>query len=336
MSNIQFGGGGDDEFRMMVVEDSAVTSEFIEESKFLSQQQVYKELVHDSILRISNELYNDFVTDKSTSSIGQLHEVALRFIETNLIDSALNIAIVNAREALQSKTDSLFNINHLIVSDTTSYLIYQKENLLEKIKDDKIVISDLVFQLKAQSDAVISSVSALNGSISASGIPDGNEKFINEMYFRYRKEGINVITQEYSNILPVAIQCPSSGGPVVYKARILISLVNDSIEYNDGEVCRLLGIYRMQNVKNDIYINELKIIPNPTNGYAQLVFSGLIGNDFTVEIIDVLGRIVLSKSIGNVTNTCQLQLSGFENGLYSIKLSDRSGNHLTEKLIINK
>ncbi|MBL0095418.1 MAG: hypothetical protein IPP46_02190 [Bacteroidetes bacterium] len=263
MSNINLDGGGDEEFRMMVVEDSSVTSNFIEESKFLSQQQVYKELVHDSILRISNELYNDFVTDKSTSSIGQLHEVALRFIETNLIDSALNIAIVNAREALQSKTDSLFNINHLIVSDTTSYLIYQKENLLEKIKDDKIVISDLVFQLKAQSDAVISSVSALNGSISASGIPDGNEKFINEMYFRYRKEGINVITQEYSNILPVAIQCPSSGGPVVYKARILISLVNDSIEYNDGEVCRLLGIYRMQNVKNDIYINELKIIPNP-------------------------------------------------------------------------
>jgi hypothetical protein len=49
------------------------------------------------------------------------------------------------------------------------------------------------------------------------------------------------------NILQVAIQCPSSGGQSVHRARILIALVNDSMEYNDGNVCATMGIFRMAN-----------------------------------------------------------------------------------------
>lgn len=68
----------------------------------------------------------------------------------------------------------------------------------------------------------------------------------------------------------------------------------------------------MQNSKNDFNSKELKIFPNPSSGHAQLVFSGLTGNEFTVEVIDILGQIVLNKCIGNVTNTYLLQLSGLK------------------------
>lgn len=234
---------------MMVIEDSSVTSEFIEESKLLSKQQVYKELVKDSILRESNELYGDFVIEKSSTSIGELHQVESKIIESNLIDSTLRIAVINARGELQPKIDSLFKINQLIVSDTSSNLVFLKEILLEEIANDKIAISTLVQQLKTQSDAVLMSVSTLNSNISTLGIPDANEKLINEIYLRYRKEGIDVITQDYENILQVAIQCPSSGGPSVHKARIFIALVNDSIEYNDGDVCRILEFTKCRIVR---------------------------------------------------------------------------------------
>ena len=79
------------------------------------------------------------------------------------------------------------------------------------------------------------------------------------------------------NILQVAIQCPSSGGQSVHRARIFIAIVNDSIEYNDGNVCATMGIFRMANPngKNNL---EPKLIcfPNPASSSLQLTFDGSI------------------------------------------------------------
>ena len=67
-----------------------------------------------------------------------------------------------------------------------------------------------------------------------------------------------------------------------------------------------------------------------------MVFSGLTGNKFSLEIFDVFGRTVLNKSIAHVTNTCHLQLYDLKDGLYSLKLRDEMGSFLTGKLIITK
>ena len=133
-----------------------------------------------------------------------------------------------------------------------------------------------------------------------------------------------------------SVQCPYSGGPSVYQARALIRLINDTIDYNVDDVCGLLGIYRVQNVKSENSSKELKVIPNPSNGNVMLVFSGMIGNDIHLEINDVLRRRVIGRIISNLTNIYQLQLPDLQNGIYSLKLRDKQGNHLTEKIIITK
>ncbi len=330
-------GGGDEEFRMMVIEDSSITSEFIEESKIMAQQEVYNELLHDSVLRNSNELYSDFVTDKFTSSIGELHQVESKIKESILIDSALQASIIEVRGELQFKIDSLFNIIQLMISDTSSYLVFLKENLLEEVENDKIAISDLVQQLKTQSDAVVTSVSSLNSSISTLGIPDANEKLINEIYLRYRKEGIDVITQEYENILQVAIQCPSSGGSSVHRARIFIAQVNDSMEYNDGDVCATMGIFRMidPNGKN---ILEPKLIcfPNPASSSLQLLFNGLSGAEFNLEIHDSSGRLISSKKFTSVSGAYYLNTSSLSNGLFHLLVRDNTGKNVSSKFIVSR
>ncbi len=329
-------GGGDEEFRMMVIEDSSVTSEFIEESKIMAQQEVYNELLLDSVLRNSNLSYGDFVIDKSTSSIGELHQVESKIIESNLIDSTLRIAIINARSELQPKIDSLFSLNQLIISDTSSYLVFLKENLLDEMANDKIAISGLVQQLKTQSNAVVSPVSSLNNNISTLGIPDANEKFINEIYLRYRKEGVDIIIQEYENILQVAVQCPSSGGQSVHRARIFIAIVNDSIEYNDGNVCATMGIFRMANPngKNNL---EPKLIcfPNPASSSLQLIFDGLSGTEFNLEIHDSSGRLISSKKFIS-SGVYYLNTSSLSDGLFHILVRDNAGKNVSSKFIVSR
>lgn len=180
-------------------------------------------------------------------------------------------------------------------------------------------------------------ISGLNNSISTLGIPDANEKLINEIYLRYRKEGIDVITQEYENILQVAIQCPSSGGSSVHRARIFIAQVNDSMEYNDGDVCATMGIFRMidPNGKNNL---EPKLIcfPNPVSSSLQLLFSGLNGIEFNLEIHDSSGKLLLSKKFTSASGVYYLNTSSLSDGLFHLLIRDSKGENVSSKFIVSR
>ena len=138
------------------------------------------------------------------------------------------------------------------------------------------------------------------------------------------------------SILLVAIQCPYSGGAAVMSARAYLHLLNDTLEYDDEAICSAMGIYRIQNLQSGKNEKELMVIPNPSNGIVQLVYTGLSGNEITVEVYDVLGKLVFTKSILSSSNTIQLTLTNFNNGLYNLKLSDQYGKHLTEKILLYK
>ena len=130
-------------------------------------------------------------------------------------------------------------------------------------------------------------------------------------------------------ILQVAIQCPSSGGSSVHRARIFIAQVNDSMEYNDGDVCATLGIFRMadSNGKNNL---EPKLIcfPNPASYSLQLLFNGLNGTEFNLEIHDSSGRLISSKKFTSVSGACYLNTSSLSDGLFHILVRDSAGKNV--------
>lgn len=137
-------------------------------------------------------------------------------------------------------------------------------------------------------------------------------------------------------LLLVAIQCPYSGGAAVSSARAFIHLLNDTLEYDDDAICSVMGIFRMQSLQNGRKVNSLKVLPNPSSGINQLIFSGLNGHVLNVEIIDALGKLVFTKKIQSSSNSIQLNLNELSNGMYYVKLSDQDGVNLTEKILLNK
>ena len=138
-------------------------------------------------------------------------------------------------------------------------------------------------------------------------------------------------------ILQVAIQCPSSGGSSVHRARIFIAQVNDSMEYNDGDVCATLGIFRMadSNGKNNL---EPKLIcfPNPASYSLQLLFNGLNGTEFNLEIHDSSGRLISSKKFTSVSGAYYLNTSSLSNGLFHLLVRDNTGKNVSSKFIVSR
>lgn len=78
------------------------------------------------------------------------------------------------------------------------------------------------------------------------------------------------------------------------------------------------------------YSNSINIYPNPTKGEVSISINDKEIHNFSLEVSDIHGKIILKKEIQ--TNNLRLDLP---NGLYFLKLTDKE-NVYTKKLIINK
>lgn len=137
-------------------------------------------------------------------------------------------------------------------------------------------------------------------------------------------------------ILQVAIQCPSSGGPSVHRARIFIALVNESMEYNDGDVCATMGIFRMvdPNGKNNVE-PTLICFPNPASSSLQLLFNGLNGIEFNLEIHDSSGKLISSKKFTS-SGVYYLNTTFLSDGLFHLLVRDNTGKNVSSKFVVSK
>ncbi|MBI5540127.1 MAG: T9SS type A sorting domain-containing protein [Bacteroidia bacterium] len=82
-----------------------------------------------------------------------------------------------------------------------------------------------------------------------------------------------------------------------------------------------------------IYSNNSQIIvnvyPNPAKTNTSIEISGVISNELTIEVSDILGRPVYQNSFNNTKQTkINLNLSGFEKGIYFIKVNANNSSKI--------
>lgn len=153
-----------------------------------------------------------------------------------------------------------------------------------------------------------------------------------------------------ANIVSVGDNALSNG--VVYHAANYVEL-NPGFEAVFGaqfaaypEGCSANYVYRTEeqtpsiNQPNDedATVNLIKIangfaiIPNPSSSTIQIVMKDSNFTKITIATID--GKVVMNSSIDK-TNSAQLDISRYANGIYIINLTDEYGQLVTEKLIKN-
>ncbi len=73
--------------------------------------------------------------------------------------------------------------------------------------------------------------------------------------------------------------------------------------------------------------------PNPSNGNIRLKFNRSI-NELTINVFDIIGRVVYSLNSSETLNHIDLDLSTQSAGVYFIHLSDSRGNLTVERIFI--
>lgn len=98
---------------------------------------------------------------------------------------------------------------------------------------------------------------------------------------------------------------------------------------NKGSVAAPVGISENENLQH------LKIFPNPTSGIFRIEGVYSTEEKINIEVFDMTGRSVYSNLFVVSNQSIQLDLSNYENGLYSIRISTVSAS-TTKSLVIQK
>ncbi|MFC5270636.1 T9SS type A sorting domain-containing protein [Adhaeribacter terreus] len=85
-------------------------------------------------------------------------------------------------------------------------------------------------------------------------------------------------------------------------------------------------------VKENILQSNVVVFPNPSNGLFNLKVPTTTRN-YSVEVMDLTGKLVKQQTVTNNAGTTQLNLNGTAKGIYILKIASE-GNVATRKLIV--
>ena len=130
-------------------------------------------------------------------------------------------------------------------------------------------------------------------------------------------------------------QCPYEGGVTVYRARVYISMLNDTIGYDDDTVCELQGIYRQSVQHSKVEIeNGITIRPNPSSDIAEIFLNNHHEGICTIKITDVTGRTVYSGSFDCKEKSKKVSVASITSGIYTVTVAINSRFLKSTKLTI--
>jgi hypothetical protein len=327
-----------DSLEIMIVNGTLESEEYADETRAITQEYLYRELAADSALWQEDSAYVAFMLSKMGEPVSYLNDVEEYFRAAYSFDSVFVNLIDNATNQMELFTDSINKIDEWRIlhsqadADSMLHIWAGKVNFLNQ------TILNLSIQREASVNNNLAEAELQNEYVVSGEIPELNTAHMNEIEIGYieRGEDIQYITDNYESIYAIAQQCPYAGGHAVIRARVWLSMLTDSIEYNDNAVCLQSGIYRLANGTTYEKINDKVIIqPNPAGDYITVTAKSANTENCKIEIINNLNQIVLSKQL-NCNNQERIDISKINQGLYTVKIILNNDLIKVQKLIIQR
>lgn len=89
-------------------------------------------------------------------------------------------------------------------------------------------------------------------------------------------------------------------------------------------------------IKNNEFVTGVSLFPNPATEKATVEFNLANASDVAIEVIDITGKVVATKTLTNATsgaNAVELNVAGFATGIYSVAIKSNDSS-VTRKLIV--
>jgi hypothetical protein len=246
-------------------------------------------------------------------------------------DSTMMALIDSCNLQITILTDSLEKLYVEGLDDLVEQVIYTIGFLNQTINNINIQRESIITDNLANADYMNEFV--VNGEL-----PETNAAAVNDIEIYYLETGQDkqVLIDNYNELLSIAQQCPFVGGSAVERARSMISIINDSVIYNDDYICLQSGIYRIgRDTVSEKVNDEIIIQPNPAGDYITITAKSINAENCKIEIINNLNQIVLSKQL-NCNNQERIDVSKINQGLYAVKIILNDNLIKVQKLIITR
>ena len=306
--------------------DSIQTANYNEETQWQAKVALYQYLINTPQYLDSSTSLADFYISYAGTNIQRIADInnsgqdlysnqqtLINIINDNATFIYYQSRLINSCDsALQtelyheSERDSIINYRNILNSSIQSLILYN--NNAFHILDSTISIrADLI--------------SDQNQIINGTNILEENEQIINEIYFStVALNQLDNLFNYAASLLNIALQCPLSGGPAVYRARSLYYIIDPTMDYYDEQIC-LQGGYLFKTSRN--LTKNSKLYPNPSNSIVNIVYN--VESNSVLQIYDCYGRIINNYSIDPKNYIFSFETENFENGLFNYRIVDKKG-----------
>jgi PKD repeat protein len=321
------------------------TLDYVPESKNIAMQNLYAQLDKDVVMRNQNDDFQNFYSFYQNASIGKLEQItesvnALTYYD-NLFTNALNAAKLTTETIL----DSLKELDSLRIVNSNDTLL---DSLSISLKNQLNIAQQAIAQIVLQRELLITSDAAAaknnNAIIVSTEIPEQNKRAVNAIYLETIGVGnFSLTPSQVSTLLPIAQQCPYSGGPSVYSARVLLKMAKLNLSYDDNPVCWSQGIYRLaatkkeeQHLENELAGSiNFTVLPNPAKDFVNVYYNGTTSEKCILQITNSNGNEVVRVNLPTDKTMFIFRTDNFANGVYQVKFSTAS-SQMVRKLVIIK
>lgn len=326
-------GEGSQGLRMSIAEGNDISSDYVDETKMIAQQSLYDEIKANPSLTVNNTVLDDFESSNQNTSIGLLHN-AKDIME--LIDQSPSLQPTwqSALSSLHTFSDSIRYIDSLYKNNSSANYILLRQLIINGYDNALSTLYALSTQNTAQDITNINNAVAVNASVIPFELPDTYEQIINSIQLEYELNGVTVLQTNYQQLYTIATDCPLAGGPAVYRARALLGIIDDTIEYTDELTCAQYGYARKAFVSKNNDIAKIRVIPNPANEYIEVRLKDPEEGICKISIQNAQGLKIFTGQFICNQSKYTIFTNSFATGVYT--LSVRVNNSILEnvKLVI--
>lgn len=291
-----------------------------QEQNYESNRYLFEKIKNDPSLIQFDPILSAYYNQNFNTNIGRFGKISLD------IDNATRWQVVYSNvydfnlELISQKNDSIVVIkDSLSLTPENQTLLSLLSNLSNEVGDLNISNENIKSVCDQVREAQVNGLINENENLIDEELYESNEMAVNDIYLNtVGRENYFLTLEQILTLQGIIFQCPFSGGASVYKARTLYSMVNDSIDYDDYDLCVFQGVAPRQS-KDQSSVSAL-LFPNPTSNFVTLNYQLHDHVNSIFRIIDQLGRVVLKQKLTSEVNQIQLDCSFIKAGIYTYQI----------------
>lgn len=325
LCNFSCFGGSPTDFERKLANDSLSVMAYNEVVRWTGKRSLYRKLTEAPGYISSFEGMQEFYENSADSAVGEFYHVETGKEELFDMDTAA-----------QTELDGYL----LQVELYLSQIKVKREFLINASPGDSIsLVSDLnnlQFQLSLYADSLSIIIASINDGIEAGAISleeynntistldsfEDNESAVNRLVLTPIQNGsLKFTSSEKDELMNIANQCPFIGGMAVFSARSLLAVSNDTLAFDDEELCQELEGRTASGERGRHLSGAFELFPNPANGWVTALYPAAGATDkATLRIYDLNGREVAEILLPNEARAYSFSLSHLPDGFYFCKL----------------